>query len=93
MRHGKHFVLILGYVKLCVKKNERKTSYFRFIPRYKTVGINPQWNAVLMTPKTTPKRSLASGESPILFILILNLRSIQFDAEQWNQNFSDRKLI
>lgn len=27
--------------------------------------MNPQWNAVLTTSKTTPKRSLASGDRAI----------------------------
>lgn len=43
------------------------------LPKYRTVGINPQWNVVFTTPKTTPKRSLASGDSPIFYIFYLNI--------------------
>lgn len=59
-----------------IKKNLYK-------PRYRTVGMKPQWNAVLATVKTTPKRSLASGERA-MFRYCCYLYWTVYGEEYWN---------
>lgn len=51
------------------------------IPKYKIAGMKPQWKAVVAILKTTPKRSLASGDRPILLIYLLWFILLSFSSD------------
>lgn len=41
---------------------------FKFLPKYKTAGMKPQWKAVLTTSKTIPSRSFDCSDNAIVAI-------------------------
>lgn len=48
--------------------------------------MNPQWNTVFATSKTTPKRSLASADRPILMNIFFLLSSNAIEVNDKSQS-------